>query len=346
MVRPAAYEGGEPYIFISYSHKDSDRVWPIIAELQKCGLRIWYDEGIEPDRTWDKVLAHSILNSRYVACFLSPNFVESENCLNEMEMAREEGKGPLLIFLEQMLLPPEIRLNHSRRQKLNLLDYSGIEGFAAYFAASETAKPCRGLEATLETPIEVLADLYYQGIECDERREFDKAVQMYRQAAQLGHAPAQYVMGNRYSSGAGVTMDKEEAVKWYRMAAEQGNVEAQYALASCYWGGDGVQKSNEEAFKWYRKAAEVGYALAQTQVGYFYYDGCWDIERDLQTAVLWFRRAAMSGDLAGQFMLGYCYENGEGVEQNREEAIKWYKRAARYHESASQDRLRELGISF
>ena len=34
------------YIFISYSHMDRDRVFPIITRLYENGWHIWYDEGI------------------------------------------------------------------------------------------------------------------------------------------------------------------------------------------------------------------------------------------------------------------------------------------------------------
>ena len=35
-----AYEGKEPFIFISYAHKDSERVLPILAQLQRRGYRV------------------------------------------------------------------------------------------------------------------------------------------------------------------------------------------------------------------------------------------------------------------------------------------------------------------
>ncbi|MDO5859411.1 hypothetical protein, partial [Methanobrevibacter sp.] len=41
-----AYEGDEPYIFISYSHDDSDLVFPEIERFHNDGYNIWYDEGI------------------------------------------------------------------------------------------------------------------------------------------------------------------------------------------------------------------------------------------------------------------------------------------------------------
>ena len=43
---PTAYEGTEPYIFISYAHKNTDQVIPIISVLQNRGFRVWYDAGI------------------------------------------------------------------------------------------------------------------------------------------------------------------------------------------------------------------------------------------------------------------------------------------------------------
>ncbi len=48
------YEGSRPYVFISYSHRDSDRVLDIISELDRRKLRLWYDEGIPAGSDWPK----------------------------------------------------------------------------------------------------------------------------------------------------------------------------------------------------------------------------------------------------------------------------------------------------
>ena len=40
------YNGGEPYGFISYAHKDAARVLPVIAALSRDRFRLWYDAGI------------------------------------------------------------------------------------------------------------------------------------------------------------------------------------------------------------------------------------------------------------------------------------------------------------
>ena len=39
----AAYQGDEPYIFVSYAHEDSEVVYPEIQWLKDQGFNIWYD---------------------------------------------------------------------------------------------------------------------------------------------------------------------------------------------------------------------------------------------------------------------------------------------------------------
>ena len=49
MQRPfPAYQGDEPYVFVSYAHDDAPVVYPEISRLRDQGFNIWYDEGIEP----------------------------------------------------------------------------------------------------------------------------------------------------------------------------------------------------------------------------------------------------------------------------------------------------------
>ena len=50
----------------------------------------------------------------------------------------------------------------------------------------------------------------------------DNNLAAIRQAAEQGHADAQYNLGLMYDRGDGVPENDAEAVKWYRMAAEQG----------------------------------------------------------------------------------------------------------------------------
>ena len=42
-----AYAGKEPYLFVSYSHRDSKVVYSILDELYDHKYRLWYDESCE-----------------------------------------------------------------------------------------------------------------------------------------------------------------------------------------------------------------------------------------------------------------------------------------------------------
>ena len=55
-VRMRPYEGDEDYIFVSYAHKDSDFVLPIIDNLHDLGYRLWFDEGIEASAEWPEYI--------------------------------------------------------------------------------------------------------------------------------------------------------------------------------------------------------------------------------------------------------------------------------------------------
>ncbi len=82
-----------------------------------------------------------------------------------------------------------------------------------------------------------------------------KAARWYREAAALGHAPAQGQLGFMYQIGQGVGRDYAQAAKWNRMAAEQGFAPAQFNLALLYGEGRGVPRDDVQAYMWLNVAA-------------------------------------------------------------------------------------------
>ena len=71
-----------------------------------------------------------------------------------------------------------------------------------------------------------------------------------RKLAQAGDADAQWQMGVRYHTGAGVPQDDAQAVQWFLRAAEQGHVSAQGTLGAYYWAGRGVPPDLSRAYFW------------------------------------------------------------------------------------------------
>ena len=89
-------------------------------------------------------------------------------------------------------------------------------------------------------------------------KDFEKAANFFKQAAEMGHPGAQYNFGIMSYLGKGVNKNVKEAAKWFLRAAEQGKASAQYNLGSLYFRGSGVKKDLNKAFEWIDKAARQG----------------------------------------------------------------------------------------
>jgi hypothetical protein len=87
-----SYRGDQPHAFISYAHRDSDRVLPILKQMHQDGYRFWYDEGIDPGSEWAENIAEHVASCTYFIAFLSDNYLSSSNCKDELEYARDKEK--------------------------------------------------------------------------------------------------------------------------------------------------------------------------------------------------------------------------------------------------------------
>ena len=105
-----AYSGDMPFIFVSYAHKDSERVFAEITRLHESGYKIWYDEGIEASSEWPEEIANAVIGCAVFLVFISPNSTASVNCRNEINLALNENKPFLAIHLDESELPPGLRL--------------------------------------------------------------------------------------------------------------------------------------------------------------------------------------------------------------------------------------------
>jgi len=174
-----------------------------------------------------------------------------------------------------------------------------------------------------------------------ESKDYKKAMECFRGAAEQGHVNAQYNVGVMYERGKGITQDYKEALKWYHKAAEQGNVNAQYNTGIIYFNGKGVPQDYKEAFKWFHKAAEQGYANAQYNIGVMYERGK-GINQDYEEALKWYHKAAGQGKAKAQHNMGNMYANGLGVPQDNKKAEKWFLMAAKQGFELSKKKLESM----
>ena len=159
------------------------------------------------------------------------------------------------------------------------------------------------------------------------QKEMGEVVRTFCEAADQGHAGAQFNLGIMYFNGRGVVQNYTEALQWYRKAADQGHADAQLNLGVMYFEGKGVAQNHSEAARWCRKAADQGHAVAQCNLGAMCCEGQ-GVEKNYTEAMQLFRKAADQGHAGAQFMLGIMYERGHGVVTSAVEALKWYHKAA------------------
>lgn len=142
--RPKPYEGTEPYLFVSYAHKDNERILPLIDRLQKDGYRLWYDEGIEAGIEWAKQVAAHLQASACMLAFITKNYMDSQNCLDEIEHAKNQTKPTVIVYLEDLDLPDWFKMRHNRTQAVLRSKYATEdESFQRLYQASILSS-CRG----------------------------------------------------------------------------------------------------------------------------------------------------------------------------------------------------------
>ncbi len=96
--------------------------------------------------------------------------------------------------------------------------------------------------------------------------ELQASVRWFRVAAEQGHAPAQFNLGNAYLNGQGVSRDLEAAERWWRKAAHAGMPEARFNLGTLLLSGGGSGERREQAIAWTRAAAEQGFPQAHQRL--------------------------------------------------------------------------------
>ena len=130
-----AYQGDQPYVFVSYAHADTELVYVELARLTDQGFNIWYDEGISPGTVWRDELARAIERCSVFLLFVSEGTNASQHCMKELNFALDNDRALLAVHLDASEPSPGLRLSLSDRQAI--LKYE--LGDAAYQTALDDA---------------------------------------------------------------------------------------------------------------------------------------------------------------------------------------------------------------
>ncbi|AAW60490.1 SEL1-like repeat protein [Gluconobacter oxydans] len=118
-----------------------------------------------------------------------------------------------------------------------------------------------------------------------------QALYWMEKAADAGMAEAQVTVAGLLVDGSiNGRQDHEKALTLYRKAAESGNVDAMFSLAAMYGGGHDVPENRPQAQLWFRKAAQRGNGLAQMMLGRYLVRGLAGVTDPVEGRI-WLERA-------------------------------------------------------
>lgn len=172
--------------------------------------------------------------------------------------------------------------------------------------------------------------------------EFQRGLQLLRQAAESGMPAAQLSLGNVYSQMHQLPDSAAQAAAWYARAAEGGEARALSRLADLHMTGWGVPQDDAKAFQLYQRLAERGYALPQCNLAYMLSEGV-GCALDAAQALGWYLRAAAQGEPRAYFNLGLAFQQGFGTPADPLHAWAWLENARRQAYPGSEAEL--AGIS-
>ena len=345
------YEGNSPYLFISYAHRNTDTVVPIVEELVDRGFRVWYDAGIEAGTEWPEYIADHLRRSATCICFVSEEFLSSQNCTRELGFATKIGNPPFIVYLGEPKLSLGMQMRLGTMQAIYLDRHSTMESFINELVRAECIKKCHA-DAGRE---DYYSDAIIEAKTLHQKKKYAAAREILESAAKSGNADAEYLYAlcildenaeNRTDT------DHDIALDHLLRAARSGNIDAQYILTQKFdeteyeqlgkskhellkaaaVGGNAdamymfsyeFAKSgeylSETALYWTERAAENGNIKAINALSK---------NRKTEHGREWLRRAAGMGYAQAQFELSREYLTGEHFEKSDELSLEWCRIAA------------------
>lgn len=122
------YEGDRDYLYFSFAENDRFEAYGIIGAMQDAGFRIGYRrEPVADDR--GEQIAEQIMNCCCLIALISPDYIQSEECKDEISLARDLNKERLLVYLKETRLSPGMAMRFLRLQAIHKYTYKTRKEF-------------------------------------------------------------------------------------------------------------------------------------------------------------------------------------------------------------------------
>ena len=145
-IKPA-YNGDDPYVFLSYSHRDTEAAMSIIRQLQSDGFRVWYDnKGLAVGSRFDEGIALYIKRCGCFIALLSQEYFKSRYCRKEILYASRKERPILPIYLEDVQLPDDLDMHIGELHAISKFNYCDTDSFYQKPYECQVLSLCRGSE--------------------------------------------------------------------------------------------------------------------------------------------------------------------------------------------------------
>lgn len=149
LCRAIPYEGRDPYIFFSYSHKDAERVYPILEQMVRDGYRVWYDDGNHPGDDWLENIGQHLSNCHVCLAMMSKNSEASHNCKKEISFAVQCQKKLMVVMLEKFAMTVGMRMQLSDLHYLEKDNYPSNTALLSKLYDTEDMGACKGIPGSM-----------------------------------------------------------------------------------------------------------------------------------------------------------------------------------------------------
>jgi len=355
---PAAFELGQLYLSGTGVPKDEKTamVWFIQAadkgnEKAQIIVGIAYRDGTSGlDKNWKKAvqyfkMACTLDNSE--ACYEAGSLVAQNDAYDKAEpfMVRAAQLGHTFAQLELAYYYQEPRpgvqdLKKSKYWFRKAMDAGIAEAKNALWMQDAIVNDVPANDMEVIKYYKSLADdndpvgafhmgwMYRDGI-AGQQKNFAKAEDFLKAAAEQGHQEAQFMLAQLYFFGSeeqNFPAQSESALEWLNKAADAGFPQAVNFLAECYINGIIVEADTAKAIALLQRIANQN-AMAQSKLGLLLLDKAQTAAETAEAAKI-VEKAAVALDPFAQQTLALLYREGRGVEQNDIKSFVWMKRAA------------------
>jgi len=129
-------------------------------------------------------------------------------------------------------------------------------------------------------------------------------------------------LGQLYVDGGCEKPDFATGLDWLTKAAAGGDGEADFLIGDAYEQGRGVSADQTKSTEWFRKGAQIGDAASQNKLAIRLAEGI-GTRKDIPKAVELFGKSAEQGNYEGACNLALHYIRGEGVPKDFVTARMW-----------------------